>query len=232
MFNMKSFQLLIDSLKKNKVTPRQTVMIVVALSFIILTGITGTYFTFQYFTKAQTCFSTQTVASDSRCLYILNGKVYEKGTKNSPHKATPCGTDVSAIIPSFHTDTPATYLDPNYRGDICAVQQPAATNTPVPAATNTPVPAATNTPVPTQPSQSTQPTATPVRTSTSTPIPTTAGTGTGVTPTPTLALGVSTVTGTTAPTISQLLRTGSAPVWIVYWLPMALVIAGIAGTIL
>ncbi len=226
---MKPFQVLIDSFKKNKITPRQSIILVVALTFIVLTGITGTYFTFQYFTKAQTCFSTQTVASDSRCLYILNGKVYEKGTKSSPHKATPCGTDVTSIIPSFHTDTPATYLDPNYRGDICAVQQPAATNTPVPAATNTPVPAATNTPAPTQSSSSSQPTATPVRTATSTPV-VTAGSGVTATPT-TITDSTATTTGDTMTPPVTLPRTGSTPVWIVYWLPLALVIAGIAGTI-
>lgn len=69
---------------------------------------------------ASTCMTVAQVQNDSRCLYILSNKVYNKGSKSSPHHSHPCGTDVTAIIPSFHTDGPAMYLTPNYVADICA----------------------------------------------------------------------------------------------------------------
>lgn len=103
---------------------------------------------FYIYAQSTTCFTTASVAADSRCLYILDGYVYQKGSRSSPHKGNACGTDVSSIIPSFHRETVsaiARYLDPNKVGQIqssCVT----ATNTPVPT-----VPAATATATPTNP---------------------------------------------------------------------------------
>lgn len=101
----------------------------------------------------QTCFTPQTVASDSRCLYILQGKVYEKGTRTSRHQGNPCGTDVTNIIPSFHGNDAVRYLDPNFVGQICAAT-PTPTSIPTPTPTRIPTPTFTVTPtaVPTIPS--------------------------------------------------------------------------------
>ena len=97
-------------------------------------------------TKAATCFTASQVASDSRCLYIYSGKVYEKGTKSKPHKSNPCGTDVTSIIPSFHFGNMSKYMDPNYRGDICAAGNPTATPLPTTAPTSVPTSVPTATP--------------------------------------------------------------------------------------
>lgn len=91
----------------------------------------GSYLTVRYFAYSQTCFTTAQVQSDTRCLYILDGKVYNKGTRSKPHHGNPCGTDISSVILSFHRQSPAKYLDPNYVGNICTAQ-PAATATPAP----------------------------------------------------------------------------------------------------
>ena len=111
-----------------------------------------------HYIYGQTCFTTQTVASDSRCLFILSGKVYEKGTRASPHQGNTCGTDVTNIIPSFHAASAAVYLDPNYVGNICVpTATPAPTSTPKPTNTSAPQPTATPTPTPTSQIQPTYP---------------------------------------------------------------------------
>lgn len=173
---------------------------------IVVLGLGGTYYTVRYFLQAQSaCFTVQEIQNDSRCLYILNGKVYEKGTRDAPHKGNPCGTDVSSIILPFHTDNPVLYLDPNLKGTVCdgnQVTQPTAT--PEPTATpqpptSTPQPTATPqqpTATPTPSTVQSQATATPTTnqqqsssvTATSTPTPSLSPTssyigGTGITPT-------------------------------------------------
>lgn len=75
----------------------------------------------QFTIHAATCFSVAEVQTDTRCLYIYNNQVYEKGTRASPHHGNPCGSDVTAIIPSFHYMDMARYLDPTYQGNICEV---------------------------------------------------------------------------------------------------------------
>lgn len=122
----------------------RTVFLIMSLFFIAVSVLYGTYLTVRYFTYSQTCMTVQQVQSDSRCLYILSGKIYQKGSRSKPHQGNPCGTDVTSIIRSFHTASPAKYLDPNYVGNICT-NQPAATNTPVPQATATSVPQPTST---------------------------------------------------------------------------------------
>lgn len=133
--------------------------------FLFILGVTSIgYYINSVNTKAATCFTTAQVASDSRCLYIYSGKVYEKGTKSKPHKSNPCGTDVTSIIPSFHFGNMAKYMDNNYRGDICSVGNPTATPT------QTVVPTATPTRTPTS-VPSAPPTATPLVTQTATTTP-------------------------------------------------------------
>ncbi len=94
-----------------------------------------------HFIYGQTCFTTQTVSSDSRCLYILSGSVYEKGTKSKPHQGNACGTDITNVIPSFHAGDAVRYLDPNFVGKICTVSpSPTPTSIPTPTRTPTPIP--------------------------------------------------------------------------------------------
>lgn len=75
----------------------------------------------QFTIHAATCFSVAEVQADTRCLYIYNNQVYEKGTRANPHHGNACGSDVTAIIPSFHYMNMAKYLDPTYQGNICEV---------------------------------------------------------------------------------------------------------------
>jgi hypothetical protein len=65
------------------------------------------------------CMTPQQVRADSRCLYIVNGKVYEQGTRAHPHAGNPCGTDVTSRVPASHTSSPARYLAPYHVADIC-----------------------------------------------------------------------------------------------------------------
>ena len=104
--------------------------------------------------RAQTCLTRQQVAADSRCLYILSNKVYQKGSRSNPHHGHACGSDITSAIASvpFHTNNPAMYLDPNFIASVC----PAVTNTPTPTRTPTPLP----------------PTPTPTNIPTGTPTPT------------------------------------------------------------
>lgn len=94
--------------------------------------------------SAQACFTPASIASDGRCLYILNNNVYNKGTRLLPHKNHPCGEDVSAIIPSFHIAGIVQYLDPNYVGAMCAAATPTPIAGSIPTITSAPeVPTAT-----------------------------------------------------------------------------------------
>lgn len=105
---------------------------------------------------SQSCMTTEQIAADSRCLYILGNKYYEKGTRSSPHQRNPCGTDVTQLIQtkSFHMADTAFYLDPNYRGEVCsAYPTPPPAPTPTPYVEPTPPPAA-----PTPPPESPDPT--------------------------------------------------------------------------
>lgn len=103
----------------------------------------GTYYAVTLYTRGQSCFTVSQVQQDPRCLYIYNNKVFEKGTKASPHKGNPCGSDVSAIIPQSHILDKTARLDPNYRGDVCGLQaMPSATPSPSPTTvppTTTPI---------------------------------------------------------------------------------------------
>lgn len=84
---------------------------------------------------SQSCMTTEQIAQDQRCLYILGNKYYEKGTKSRPHQGNPCGTNVTQLITTqpFHFEDTAFYLDPNYRGEIC-------TGNPLPVLSPTPDP--------------------------------------------------------------------------------------------
>lgn len=149
---------------------------------------------------ASTCMSTDQVKNDSRCLYIYGAQVYEKGTKSKPHKGHTCGTDITSVMPAFHIQDMARYMDPNLIANVCTSVVP--TNTPVPQATNTPVPTnppaatATPRPQPTSPPAATatpRPQATTVPQPTATPRPTSPPAATA-TPRPTTAPGMPTAT--------------------------------------
>jgi hypothetical protein len=123
-------------------------------------------------TYAQACMTRQQVSSDSRCLYILNNKVYEHGTLSAPHQGHPCGTDITSIIPSFHAASANVYLTPYYRADVCA----AATPTPIPPTPTRVPPTPTNIPTPTTRPTSIPPTPTVRPTTNPTPTLTSGGT--------------------------------------------------------
>ncbi|HSW88036.1 MAG TPA: hypothetical protein VLG12_02635 [Candidatus Saccharimonadales bacterium] len=137
---------------------------------------------------AATCMTVTQVQSDNRCLYIYSGKIYNKGSRNSPHHGHPCGQDVTAIIPSFHFQSPATYLLPNYIADVCTAPTPTLTPTitftPSPTMTLTPTPSPTGIPFTSTPTITSVLTVTPTDSQIITPTPST-GLGLTITPTPT-----------------------------------------------
>lgn len=96
--------------------------------------------------SAQSCMSQSQINSDSRCLYVLSGSIYQIGSRNKPHKSHTCGIDVTSIIPSFHTSSASRYLLPNYVGPLCTNS---STPTPVPTTPPTQRPTSVPTAVPT-----------------------------------------------------------------------------------
>lgn len=135
--------------------------------------------------SAQECLTQSQIDADSRCLYILEGKIYSKGSKGNPHHGHTCGSDITSVIPSFHTNDANSYLLPTYVGPVCVnvatpVPTAAPTQPPTAAPTSAPTTAPTSAPTaaPTQPpNNATQnPSATkspsPVPTKTPTPKPT------------------------------------------------------------
>lgn len=103
------------------------------------------------------------IDADTRCLYIVRGEIYKKGTKPNKHHSHLCGSDVSSTIPSYHVNSASKYLLPNYVGPLCSGNQ-----TPGPTPTITP-PLRTPTRTPTASSLRT-PTAAAIRTPTATTI--------------------------------------------------------------
>jgi len=82
-------------------------------------------YTANFFVRgATTCMTQAQITADNRCLYIVSGKIYDKGTRSSPHHGHPCGTDVTSVIPSDHTSAATSYLDPNYVADVCTASAP------------------------------------------------------------------------------------------------------------
>ncbi|MGI8420351.1 MAG: dockerin type I domain-containing protein [Candidatus Levyibacteriota bacterium] len=147
------------------------------------------FYAVNFYSLGKTCITPQQVQSDNRCLYILNGKVYEKGTRNDPHQGHPCGTDVTSVLPPSHTNNPAMYLLPNYIGDVCSVQ-PTTPPPPQPTAkpTNTPPPPPTQVPAPTRQAPTIA-----IPTPTFTPTPTPRPQVVGVTPVSTIKVPTPTV---------------------------------------
>jgi hypothetical protein len=113
------------------------IIVFIGIVFLVNSIITLVW---HYKISAATCMTTAQVQSDSRCLYILNGKVYYMGT-NTPHHGHPCRTDVGSS-PSSHADG---RLAPLVIANIC----PAVTITPTP--TVTPLPTHSPTVSPTVP---------------------------------------------------------------------------------
>lgn len=115
------------------------------LLLAVVSSFTAIFYLLRIAVYSQTCFTVAQIQADTRCLYILSNKVFQKGTRTSPHKGHPCGMDVTSIIPSFHQNSPALYLDPNYKGNLCTTLP---TNTPIP--TRTPTRTPTRSPTPTR----------------------------------------------------------------------------------
>lgn len=163
--------------------------------------------------SAQACLTQSQIDADSRCLYILDGKIYSKGNKGNPHHGHACGSDVTSVIPSFHTSDANSYLLPTYVGPLCvnvATPVPTAqpTQPPTAAPTSAPTAAPTSAPTaaPTQPpNNATQnPSATkspsPVPTKSPSPKPTSTNIATNITPEPTQSPNNPTPTDTSVTT--------------------------------
>lgn len=147
-----------------------------SLIFILFMANIGLLVIIRLFGRAEGCFTPEAISSDSRCLYILNGKVFEKGTRDLPHNAHPCGEDVTSILPASHLAGIVTYLDPNYKGDICTAAAPTITEIPTQAPQPTDIPQPTNTQQPNVP----------LPTNTTVPIPTAESQMPAFNPSPTL----------------------------------------------
>ena len=158
------------------------------LWLMVFTINVAVFYVAHFYSLGKTCFTPTQVQSDNRCLYILGGKVYEKGTRNSPHQGHPCGTDVTSVVPPSHSGNPASYLIPNYLGDICTAPQ-APTAAPQPKPTNIPLP------------QPTAPPAQPIIAKPFSQLPPTVAPTATIAPTPTTAEIKSTVAPTVASTI-------------------------------
>ncbi len=144
---------------------------VVAISFI------------RYKAQAQGCMTQADINSSQQCLYILNGNIYQQGSKGKPHKGHSCGMDVTSIIPSNHKSNTSKYLLPNFVGAVCSGNAATPTPTPTQAPTQAPTqrPTAAPTQAPTQqptqaptnsPNPTQTPTSNPAATKTATPVPT------------------------------------------------------------
>lgn len=151
-------------MKNSKTGKFRTLFIYFNAALLIMLLGAGTYYAITLYSKAQSCFTMDQVQQSSKCLYIYQNGVYEKGTREAPHQGNPCGSDVTSIIPNSHMLDKVGHLDPNYQGDLCS-NTPVPTSTPTPIPTETPVPttAPTNTPVPspTSAQSAANPTATP-----------------------------------------------------------------------
>lgn len=106
-------------------------LFLLTLSFTVTMSI---FYVMHFRIIAATCMTKAQVQSDSRCLYIYSGKIYQKDSRSSPHHGHACGTDVTSVLPSSHSNSAASFLTPNYVADIC----PATTNTPTPTPTTPP----------------------------------------------------------------------------------------------
>lgn len=100
-------------------------------------------------TSQEACLTIDQIQTDSRCLYILDNYVYERGSRNSPHKDHACGIDVGSIIPDKHRSNASKYLGSGEQvAPLCSGNVP--TVTPMPP-TATPGPTSTPIPQPTYP---------------------------------------------------------------------------------
>lgn len=52
--------------------------------------------------RAESCMTQSQIDSDARCLYVYQNHVYEKGTRENPHKGVPCSSNVDSTIPNLH----------------------------------------------------------------------------------------------------------------------------------
>lgn len=98
---------------------------ILALFFGILVFNVFVGYMMHYSIIAASCMTKTQINADSRCLYIIGNRIYEKGSRNSPHHGHPCGSDVTAVVPGSHQDG---RLLPSYIADLCA----SVTDTPTP----------------------------------------------------------------------------------------------------
>lgn len=135
------------------------------------------------FTKAQSssCMTQAQIDSDSRCLYVYQSWVYEKGTRDKPHKGHQCGMNVDSIIPNLHlVGSVLTKFNNDKVAPFCTTVDPTQTPTTAPteqSATQTLTVAPTQQPGATEPSKTNTPTPTSQSVSPAS-VPTIATTGT------------------------------------------------------
>lgn len=100
-----------------------------------------------YFSNAAPCMDQAMINADSRCLYVYNNNVYQKGSKSSPHQGVGCGKNVDSSIPSLHfSGGTLTKFNSAKIATFCANgQTPAPTTSPTPRPTASPSPRPTTT---------------------------------------------------------------------------------------
>ncbi len=108
-----------------------------------------------YFSNAASCMDQAMINADSRCLYVYNGNVYQKGTKSRPHEGIACGRTVDSIIPNLHfSGGTFTKFNTAKIATFCAngeTPMPSASPSPAPTPTASPSPRPTASPVGTIP---------------------------------------------------------------------------------
>ncbi|MEK7168725.1 MAG: hypothetical protein AAB778_01820 [Patescibacteria group bacterium] len=166
---------------------------------IIIFFLANTSIALLIFSKAASnqCMTQTEIDSDSRCLYVYQNYVYEKGTRSKPHKGHACGMNVDSIMPNLHfVGSVLTKFNNTKIAPFCTGTNPTTTPTATATATTTatqqPTEQPTQTPIQSGQNPTQQPTANPTQTPTqsgqaATPTATTTSTPTqsGQTPTPT-----------------------------------------------
>lgn len=141
---------------------------------IILFFIANTSIALLIFSKASSndCMTQAEIDADNRCLYVYQNNVYEKGSRNHPHKGHDCGINVDEIMPNLHfVGNVLTKFDNSKVAPFCTSVAPTQTPTQAPTSTPTVTPTANPTATPTASGQATA-TAKPTATALGTLVPT------------------------------------------------------------
>lgn len=127
------------------------------IHLIIIFFIANTSIALLIFSKAasEPCMNQAQIDADNRCLYVYQNYVYEKGSRNNPHKNHKCGMNVDSIMPNLHfVGSVLTKFNNDKVAPFCTAVDP--TSTPTQAPTQQPTQAPTQAPTQTPTRQPTQ----------------------------------------------------------------------------